>query len=200
MCSKVCRQSVRTISIFRSLRTRDFYESLELKPGATQADIKEAYYRLSMKYHPDRNKGEEASVRFRQITEAYEVLRNVKLRKLYDKGLTMNDTPRTAQEEEINKFYKSRQFRSRPPPPTGRTPIYDFDEWSRSHYGATLARDIARKKRRQQEEVLRASDAEHLKKEKILICTLILAGLAFYFYARQEGYDKVKEDIIGKRR
>lgn len=86
MYIKLFYQSIRKISLSRSLAATNFYDSLEISPGATQADIKEAYYRLSMKYHPDKNKGEEASVKFRQITEAYEVLRNVRLRRLYDKG------------------------------------------------------------------------------------------------------------------
>lgn len=195
MCNRICHQSFRTISIFRPVSAKNFYESLEITQGATQADIKEAYYRLSMKYHPDRNKGEEAAVRFRKITEAYEVLRNVRLRKLYDKGLNLNQRHSTPQEEEINKFYKSRQFKSKPPPPTGRTPIYDFDEWSRSHYAATLARDIARKKRRQQEKASQTEDVENVKKEKIMFCTAVLICFVGYLYLRNEGYDEVKQKV-----
>lgn len=115
-------------------------------------------------------------------------------------GLTVNTTPRTAQEEQINKFYKSRQFRSKPPPPTGRTPIYDFDEWSRSHYGATLARDIARKKRKQHDEFTKKENIEIVKKERVLLSALLLFALAFYFYVRNEGYDVVEKEIANIKR
>lgn len=63
------------------------YETLGISSAATQADIKSAYYKLSMTYHPDKNKGsEDAAKKFRDITAAYEILGNYRLRKLYDKG------------------------------------------------------------------------------------------------------------------
>lgn len=66
----------------------DFYADLEIQKTATALEIKNAYYELSKKYHPDKNKGsEKAAVRFRQITEAYEVLGNHGKRKRYDKGM-----------------------------------------------------------------------------------------------------------------
>lgn len=69
------------------LRLQTHYDALGLRPNATHADIKSAYYRLSKLYHPDKNKGsDDASVKFREITAAYEVLGNFRLRKLYDKG------------------------------------------------------------------------------------------------------------------
>lgn len=66
---------------------RNHYDVLEITPKATQADVKTAYYKMSMIHHPDRNKGNAESVeRFRNITAAYEVLSNYRLRRLYDKG------------------------------------------------------------------------------------------------------------------
>ncbi|GIY67956.1 j domain-containing protein [Caerostris darwini] len=68
----------------------NLYESLGLKSTATATEIKKAYYDLTFKYHPDRNKGSaEASNKFREVTEAYEVLGNYGLRKRYDKGLPL---------------------------------------------------------------------------------------------------------------
>lgn len=70
-----------------SILFRNHYEALGITPKATQTDIKSAYYKLSMRYHPDKNKGStDASKKFQDITAAYEVLGNFKLRKLYDKG------------------------------------------------------------------------------------------------------------------
>lgn len=75
------------------LNQKNHYESLGLGKTATQADVKSAYYELSKIYHPDRNQGitvdqrDKHSQKFRDITEAYEVLGNVKTRKMYDRGM-----------------------------------------------------------------------------------------------------------------
>lgn len=80
--------SVRTFSRTRQLaKSKNFYEDLEIPRTATQSDIKSAYYELSMAYHPDKNKSEQAKIKFRLISEAYEVLGNVRTRRMYDKGL-----------------------------------------------------------------------------------------------------------------
>lgn len=64
---------------------RDYYEVLGLQKGATEDEIKKAYRKLAVKYHPDRNPGDkEAEAKFREATEAYEVLSDDKKRPLYD--------------------------------------------------------------------------------------------------------------------
>lgn len=83
-CDNSNRSINTTTSLFSSTK---YYDTLGISPSATQNDIKSAYYRLSMLYHPDKNKGSEtAAQKFRDISEAYEVLGNYKTRKLYDKG------------------------------------------------------------------------------------------------------------------
>lgn len=67
---------------------KSHYDILGISAKSTQSDIKAAYYRLSMIYHPDKNEGcPIAAEKFRDITTAYEVLGNFKLRRLYDKGI-----------------------------------------------------------------------------------------------------------------
>lgn len=79
--------SVRTFSRTSHLaKSKNFYDDLEIPKTATQSEIKGAYYTLSMIYHPDKNKSEEAKLKFRRITEAYEVLGNFRTRRMYDKG------------------------------------------------------------------------------------------------------------------
>ena len=61
---------------------RDYYDVLGVSRGADVAEIKKAYRKLAKKYHPDSNSG--AEEKFKEITEAYNVLSDDKKRKLYD--------------------------------------------------------------------------------------------------------------------
>ena len=64
---------------------RDYYKVLDVPKTATEAEIKTAYRRLAMKYHPDRNPGDaEAEERFKEAKEAYEVLTEPSKRAAYD--------------------------------------------------------------------------------------------------------------------
>jgi molecular chaperone DnaJ len=64
----------------------DYYERLGVTRDATTEEIKKAYRKLALKYHPDRNEGsKEAESRFREVTEAYEVLRDPDKRATYDR-------------------------------------------------------------------------------------------------------------------
>jgi molecular chaperone DnaJ len=64
---------------------RDYYEVLGVEKGASTDDIKRAYRRLAIKYHPDKNPGnKEAEEKFKECAEAYEVLSNEEKRKRYD--------------------------------------------------------------------------------------------------------------------
>ncbi|XP_018329430.1 dnaJ homolog subfamily B member 6 isoform X1 [Agrilus planipennis] len=64
----------------------DYYRVLEVTRGATSAEIKKAYRRLALKWHPDKNpqNSDEATKKFKEISEAYEVLSDDSKRKLYD--------------------------------------------------------------------------------------------------------------------
>ena len=65
----------------------DFYKLLEIQPNSSKQEIKKAYRRLSMKYHPDKNPGdEEAADYYKMINRAYEVLSNDETREVYDAG------------------------------------------------------------------------------------------------------------------
>lgn len=63
---------------------KDYYRILEIEFGAEIPSVKKAYRRLALKYHPDKNKAPEASIKFIEITEAYEVLNNDIKKNQYD--------------------------------------------------------------------------------------------------------------------
>jgi curved DNA-binding protein len=64
--------------------TRDFYQALGLSRTASQEEIQRAYRKLARTYHPDVNKDPEAEERFKQISEAYDVLSDPESRRRYD--------------------------------------------------------------------------------------------------------------------
>ncbi|SJZ80166.1 molecular chaperone DnaJ [Pilibacter termitis] len=63
---------------------RDYYEVLGLSKGATDAEIKKAYRKLSKQYHPDINKAADAEEKFKEISEAYEILSDSQKKAAYD--------------------------------------------------------------------------------------------------------------------
>src|SRR4051794_27839707 len=64
---------------------RDYYETLGVPRDASTEDIRRAYRRLARTYHPDVNKDEGAEDRFKEVSEAYEVLRDPEKREKYDR-------------------------------------------------------------------------------------------------------------------
>lgn len=63
---------------------KDYYKTLGIAKGATDEDIKKAYRKQALKWHPDKNKSAAAEEKFKEIAEAYEVLSDPKKREVYD--------------------------------------------------------------------------------------------------------------------
>lgn len=62
-----------------------YYRVLELNPDATDSDIKKAFRRLSVKYHPDKNPGDQAAAqKYLEVNKAYEILTDPEKKQLYD--------------------------------------------------------------------------------------------------------------------
>jgi len=68
--------------------TKTHYETLDIDKNASEEEIKKAYRRLSLQYHPDRNPSAEASDKIREINTAYETLGDTESRKRYDRQLS----------------------------------------------------------------------------------------------------------------
>jgi len=62
----------------------DYYEVLKISDNATLVEIKKAFRELAKKHHPDKNKSTDASLKFREVFEAYEILKNNITRDIYD--------------------------------------------------------------------------------------------------------------------
>lgn len=64
----------------------DYYQILGVSKGVSEGDLKKAYRRMALKYHPDQNKGDKgAEAKFKEISEAYEVLKDSQKRAAYDR-------------------------------------------------------------------------------------------------------------------
>src|SRR3954447_14627287 len=68
-----------------STTDKDYYELLGVRRDADESTIKKAYRRLAREHHPDVSESADADVRFREVSEAYEVLSNSETRALYDR-------------------------------------------------------------------------------------------------------------------
>ena len=76
-----------------SKMTNDFYSILEIPKDASDQDVKKAYRKLSLQYHPDRNSSPDADEKIRKINEAYETLSDTEKRRMYDLGPSQGGFP-----------------------------------------------------------------------------------------------------------
>jgi curved DNA-binding protein len=68
------------------LKSKEYYRTLGLNRDASQEEVKKAYRRFALRYHPDRNRGDsEAEKKFKEIGEAYAVLSDPEKRRIYDR-------------------------------------------------------------------------------------------------------------------
>lgn len=63
---------------------KDYYQTLGVTKSASPEEIKRAYRKLALQYHPDRNKGKDAEGKFKEVTKAYEILSDPQKRETYD--------------------------------------------------------------------------------------------------------------------
>ncbi|XP_037806419.1 dnaJ homolog subfamily C member 30, mitochondrial-like [Lucilia sericata] len=188
----------------------NYYEALGISKNSTQGEIKAAYYRLSMLYHPDKNQGSEsAAIKFREITQAYEVLGNFRLRRLYDKGIihtagsqyaqateeTVREEPEV-EDDPSTKFYKSRFTKSKVSDTEGRTPIYNFDEWSKAHYGKSFERRKAAKAKYERTEAQAKEHALIAQNEILLFGIAFVCVLVYLKFMVESSYDTPKARAI----
>src|SRR3990170_4141115 len=90
---------------------RDYYDVLAVARNASEEELKRAYRRLAMQYHPDRNPEPDAEARFKEINEAYEVLGDAEKRARYDRYGSPEASPF---ERGFEAFFGGTSVRSQP--------------------------------------------------------------------------------------
>ncbi|XP_059479538.1 dnaJ homolog subfamily B member 9-like [Neocloeon triangulifer] len=73
-----------TFDVIEAAKKKDYYEVLGVKKNASEREIKKAFRKLALKYHPDKSKAKNANEKFQEITQAYNVLSDSEKRKKYD--------------------------------------------------------------------------------------------------------------------
>jgi curved DNA-binding protein len=107
-----------------SVEYKDYYKILGLKRDAESSEIKKAYRKLARKYHPDINKESDAEKRFKEISEAYEVLGDTEKRKRYDQlGADWKDGQNFRPPPPGNGQYQQWAFHQRP----GQSGSFSFE-------------------------------------------------------------------------
>lgn len=134
-----------------------YYEILQVPTNATHAQIKTAYYKQSFIYHPDKNAGsQEATERFSEITEAYNVLGNKSLKRKYDRGILneadVQGAGRPSAKGAPSSSTASQPKRSQQSPAVGTSgqSVFDFDAFYKAHYGEQLQREKELRQRREE--------------------------------------------------
>ena len=89
---------------------KDYYETLKVNKGASDSEIKKAYRKLAIQFHPDKNPGDKvAEQKFKEAAEAYEILSNPQKRQQYEqKSLHEHDGRRTFSSNKKNVERKRR--------------------------------------------------------------------------------------------
>ncbi|XP_012530290.1 dnaJ homolog subfamily C member 30, mitochondrial [Monomorium pharaonis] len=125
-------QLTRFYSMKQGPRMKNHYDTLNITPHATQNEVKSAYYKLTLQFHPDKNKTEYAKQRFQDISDAYEVLSNHEQRRIYDRSILVRRQPMSSTTvEEPMSNYRDKVY-------SGSSKIYNFDAWTQAHYGQQM--------------------------------------------------------------
>ena len=88
---------------------KNYYNILNINKDASYDDIKKAYYKLALKYHPDKNKDDNAEEKFKEISEAYEILSDENKRLSYDNN-NLNINTFSNANDIFNKVFQNHNF------------------------------------------------------------------------------------------
>ncbi|ODN05538.1 DnaJ subfamily C member 30 [Orchesella cincta] len=176
LCSKVWYSSYTS--------NQNYYDVLGISKHSNNDEVKRAYYEQSKLYHPDKKEGSQE--RFREITSAYEVLGNPRLRKMYDRGLISdsNKSIYTDSHAATESDITSEEIENK------SVPMGQLDEWSKMQYSKTFARDQGRKSEKRLRDRRKAiyKDSFDLQTPFWIIGSILL-GIGIYL-ERMRSYEK----------
>ncbi|KYN36685.1 DnaJ like protein subfamily C member 30 [Trachymyrmex septentrionalis] len=175
-------QLARLYSTKQHTRSKNHYDTLNITPYATQSEVKSAYYKLTLQYHPDKNKSKYAKQKFQDVSEAYEVLSNHDQRKIYDREIMIRQQPVSTTTQEPISDDKHKVY-------SGSSRIYNFDAWTHAHYGKQM---YAARIRRQAYENMKAMEELDTRSKKSLPYiefALFLVTLVFVAMSFREKFD-----------
>ncbi|XP_034936710.1 dnaJ homolog subfamily B member 9-like [Chelonus insularis] len=205
---------------YSSKSFKNHYDSLKITPKATQNEVKSAYFQLSKLYHPDKNDSDDAKEKFRNISEAYEVLGNHEKRKQYDRHLhittptskTVSDYPifrdlsRNMSSEELKK--EAERVKTEFSRHGGGFATYDMETWTKEHYGRIFQETMEKKyrqearKKAKEKAIKDAKDLQNAEFLHFIVMVILIIGFAilhFYFMRPSEiphvkNFDKTKNE------
>ncbi|KYM98316.1 Chaperone protein dnaJ 2 [Cyphomyrmex costatus] len=170
-------QLSRLYSTRQRTNLKNHYDTLNINPHATQNEVKSAYYKLTLQYHPDKNKSEYAKQKFQDISEAYKVLSNYEQRKIYDQDTMLRRQPEATVTQEPVFNYKDKVY-------SGSSKFYNYDVWIQEHYGKQLYESRFRRQKYENIRTMKEID-NHAKKNSlyvefaIFLLTLTLIAMNF---------------------
>jgi len=171
-------------------RTVNYYDILQVSPKASQSQIKAAYYRLSKKYHPDvaTENTTEAKEKFASLSAAYEVLGNPRNRNAYNASVLGHSARGGISDDyshidvEYREFVRRRgSFRNRSggaASTSAQSPMFNFDEFYRQHYGESIRQAQADKK--VQEENQRREEEHAARDQRLSVVYFTFIILSFF--------------------
>lgn len=188
---KYVKRSMLSLPAMASLATKvkTHYETLGLQPTATYNEIKSAYYELTLKYHPDKNKSESAKEMFHEISNAYNVLSKYETRKQYDRTQLINQDLQSLNNKRYERF-KPKDillYKSQP------RNIFNFDEWVQQHYSETFQKNISAKK--SQKENMEILDNINKSPDLLVIIIVVILMTSIIFIHESIKNRKYKEDL-----
>lgn len=136
----------------------------------------------------------------------YEILGSYKSRKRYDQGMIhkshsqdFSSPSEPAEEDDAQtRFYKQHMKRDKAPPPTGATPIYNFDEWAKAHYGINFERRQNSKRRYDRLKTQQGNTQVRHIEISVLLCLAFVCIMTAFSKFDQSSYDQVKEEAPKK--
>lgn len=111
---------------------KDYYKILEINQTATQEEIKAAFKKQAVKWHPDRNLGTDTTEKMQEINEAYLILKDKEARERYDREYLrykeFTQQSKSYHQEKTSQDYKQSQSESNQRKEKAKEPNYEFDD------------------------------------------------------------------------